>query len=326
MDPNNFIIHAYLLDNQNHPTQITWDDISSNHLSEKSYWLHLDGNHTPVQDWLKNESKIDPHIIEIMLSKQTRARFVAGENGFLIVLKAINQRPHGSPEDMASIRIYVEKNRIITFCLKNVLNFPILDKKLSQNGLSITPFGIMIQIANELFSNLEEVIEALDEEIDKIDEYMNTANGLANNLVPSLSQVRSQTIILKSYLTPQKEVLHALMNLQIEWFEKKSKNLFSNFSEKISLYLESLEVIKERTVVMLDEIRIRNVEKTNRNSYIFSVVAVLFLPLGFLTGLFGINLAGIPGANDPLAFTIFCTIIFVISVSFIVFLKKIKWI
>lgn len=325
MNSNGFLIHGYYLQKPCSEREIASDDISLNSLTDKSFWVHLDGNNDLVQNWLKNESNIDAQIVEIMLSKQTRARFMPIDKGFLIVLKAINQNPHGSPEDMVSIRIYLEKNRIISVCKKNILLLPNLNKKLSLSNSSISAFEIFIQIANELFLNLEEVIETLGDQIDEIDDHMDIVKGLTDNLVPELSQVRSKTIILKSYLTPQKEVFRELMNVQSDWFEKKSKSLFLNFSEKISLYVENIEVIKERAVVLLDEIRIRNAEKTNRNSYVFSIVAVLFLPLGFLTGLFGINLAGIPGAENPWAFTIFCLAIITLSVNLLILLKKIKW-
>ncbi len=321
-----YLIHGYFLIEPPDKRQIHIEDLSSLNTSGKKYWIHLNGKDELAHKWLQNESNIDPQILEIMLSKQTRARFVASENGFLIVLKAINQDPSGTLDDVVSVRIYVEKDRIISLSRKNELLLPNLNQKITKERTSFTPFEILIQIANELFTNLEKEIETLDDEVDRMDELMNESGDIADNLVPLLSQIRSQTIILKSYLTPQKEVLRQLMNVNVSWFAKNSKSLFLNFSEKISLFLENLEVIKERTVVTLDEIRIRNVEKTNRNSYIFSVVAVLFLPLGFLTGLFGMNLAGIPGANHPWSFTVFCLAILGLSTALLIVLKRIKWI
>ncbi len=39
--------------------------------------------------------------------------------------------------------------------------------------------------------------------------------------------------------------------------------------------------------------------------YLLSVITAIFLPLGFLTGLFGINLGGMPGAEYKWGFWIF---------------------
>ena len=42
--------------------------------------------------------------------------------------------------------------------------------------------------------------------------------------------------------------------------------------------------------------------------YVLSVIAAVFLPLGFLTGLLGINVGGMPGADNAAAFWLVCLI------------------
>jgi zinc transporter len=60
--------------------------------------------------------------------------------------------------------------------------------------------------------------------------------------------------------------------------------------------------------------------------YILSIISAVFLPLSFLTGLLGINIGGIPGAQNDNAFYIFTTIlILIVTAQFMIFKKK-KWI
>ena len=60
--------------------------------------------------------------------------------------------------------------------------------------------------------------------------------------------------------------------------------------------------------------------------YILSIISAIFLPLSFLTGLLGINIGGIPGAENENAFYIFSLIlVFIISVQLTIFKKK-RWI
>ena len=65
--------------------------------------------------------------------------------------------------------------------------------------------------------------------------------------------------------------------------------------------------------------------RLNKNTYILSVIASIFLPLGFLTGLLGINIEGIPGATNQSAFYIFCGIITLITAIQVIIFKKLKW-
>jgi len=63
----------------------------------------------------------------------------------------------------------------------------------------------------------------------------------------------------------------------------------------------------------------------NRRSYLLSLIAVLFLPLTFLTGLLGINVAGIPGAEHKDAFWIFTGGLVVFACLQILWFKTKKW-
>ena len=59
---------------------------------------------------------------------------------------------------------------------------------------------------------------------------------------------------------------------------------------------------RERLAALSDHLDMRQNARLSRNSYALSVVAAVFLPMGFLTGLFGVNVAGMPGTENPMAF------------------------
>ena len=60
----------------------------------------------------------------------------------------------------------------------------------------------------------------------------------------------------------------------------------------------------------------------NKNLYLLSVIAAVFLPLGFLTGLLGINVGGVPGVDDPSAFWIFSGFLSVVVALQILLFKR----
>ena len=59
--------------------------------------------------------------------------------------------------------------------------------------------------------------------------------------------------------------------------------------------------------------------------YILSVVAAIFLPLSFVTGLWGMNIGGLPGADNPLGFIEFLALMLVLVTVLIWFFKRKKW-
>ena len=76
---------------------------------------------------------------------------------------------------------------------------------------------------------------------------------------------------------------------------------------------------------MQDEIANILSARLNRTTYLFSLIAAIFLPLSFLTGLLGINVAGIPGSSDPNAFLLACGILVAVVLVQIAIFKKLSW-
>jgi zinc transporter len=63
----------------------------------------------------------------------------------------------------------------------------------------------------------------------------------------------------------------------------------------------------------------------NRTMYHLTVVASIMLPLGFLTGLLGINVGGIPGAESPWGFAAVCGILAGIVGAQVILFRRLRW-
>jgi zinc transporter len=59
--------------------------------------------------------------------------------------------------------------------------------------------------------------------------------------------------------------------------------------------------------------------------FVMSMASVIFLPLGFMTGLFGVNVAGMPGVDNPYAFYILCAACAGIMAIQVGFLLALRW-
>ena len=59
--------------------------------------------------------------------------------------------------------------------------------------------------------------------------------------------------------------------------------------------------------------------------YFLSLVSAIFLPLGFLTGLLGVNIGGIPGADNAWAFATFCGILISLVALQMALFYRFKW-
>ncbi len=67
--------------------------------------------------------------------------------------------------------------------------------------------------------------------------------------------------------------------------------------------VHDLDLVLDRARLVSEEIDTRLAERVNRNLYFVSIAAALFLPVTLISGIFGMNVGGLPWLDDPRGFT-----------------------
>ena len=184
--------------------------------------------------------------------------------------------------------------------------------------------GFLVEITTRLIERMGPVIADLDDAIDGLeDRVLSQTNA---SLRGELWQLRRQAIALRRYIAPQREAMARLVTERVTWLDANTGQRLREVADRITRYVEDLDAGRERAAIVQDELTTRLSEQMNRNMYVLSVIAGVFLPLTLLTGLLGINVGGIPGEKWQWSFTIVLagTILF----GFIEYLlfRRLKWI
>ena len=111
----------------------------------------------------------------------------------------------------------------------------------------------------------------------------------------------------------------------MSWFSDKDKLHLREIVERSARFIEVIDVARDRAAVTQEELDHRLAEHTNKAIYVLSIVAAIFLPLGFITGLLGINVGGMPGSEYKWAFLIVCIILLFIALMLLLIFKRLKW-
>jgi zinc transporter len=137
------------------------------------------------------------------------------------------------------------------------------------------------------------------------------------------SVLRHQTARIRRYLAPQKEALDRLSRTTDPIFSADDKARFTEQAKRITLFLEDLDLVRERAMVAQEEYLGIVAHEQNARMLVLSIVAAVFLPLAFLTALMGMNVAGLPGMENPWAFWILL-VLMLLSAGIILVLFRIK--
>jgi len=115
------------------------------------------------------------------------------------------------------------------------------------------------------------------------------------------------------------------MTAKLDLFDDWQRARLREVSDKVTRYVEELDSARERATVVQDELAGRLSDDLNRKMYVLTVIAGIFLPLGFVTGLLGINVGGIPGTEAPWGFALVCALLLLLGLSEYWLFRWLKW-
>ena len=292
--------------------------------NEKLAWVHLDLSHPDTKPWLhKKISYLDPFVVDALVAEETRPRVAEIGDGALIILRGVNLNENADPEDMVSIRLWIDAERIISVQrrqLKAVLE--IEERILAGRGPKNSGDFINMLVAR-LSEKMALVLTELDDATDDVEEKIleNPDTAFREKII----DIRKEAIVLRRYMAPQKDAIAQLRLCEFLWLDAGHKRHLVENYDHLMRYVEDLDAIRERAQIVKDELANIIADRLNKNLYVLSVIAAVFLPLGFLTGLLGINVGGIPGVDNPYAFFIFSGILILLVIIQILLFKKLKW-
>lgn len=317
------LINGLLLDGQGGAKSLTWQEIKAWKPSKGELWLHLDYSVYEVKEWLFNESNLDVAVAETLLSNESRPRFSLHDSGVLMAWRGVNLNPAADPEDMVAIRLWQEDGRLISTIKRDLLAVNEVVNTLEKGRGPKTIGELLIDLADRMVWKIGEVVDEFDEHMSELESKVIDEGRMALRI--ELSAIRRQVIYLRRYIGPQREALMRFSVEKLEWLTQNDRILLREVVDRITRSLEELEMLRERAAVSQEELQNRISEEMNNRMYVLSVITAIFLPLGFLTGLLGVNVGGIPGSENPEAFRYFIIGLVVLIIVQLFIFKWRKW-
>lgn len=321
-----FIHYAFELTNGAF-NRVEQDKIIDGLKSHDLAWVHLNADSPETKTWLETEiSFLDPFIVSALMADETRPRISKTGNGIILILRGMNFNEGQADEDMVSLRLYADEERIISLTKRSVRSIDEIASQISSGAGPKSAGQFLHRLIHGLSKRVDKAVAELDDKMDETERlFVDGPEDSGNDYRRDLAEIRMKAIKIRRYLAPQREALFELNALDCVLLDDLDKRSIHESYNRTVRAVEELDAVRERSQIIKDEITSGLSEKLNRNTYVLSLIAAIFLPLGFLTGLFGINIGGLPGIESGNAFWVFCvTMIILVAIQIYVF-KKLKW-
>ena len=290
-------------------------------------WLHLDMEHPETRDFLENRGNINPMALESLTEEEEdRPRTVAFGDKLMLLLRAINLNPGEEPDDMIPLRIWCETDRIITL-RETPMNFLTAMEREFNTGVGAKTVGELLdEICTFTLDKIVEVVSGVEVVIDDVeDKIIDEIEDEDGEFMPKLSEARRNLTEMRRYLYPQRDAMDVLPRQIMPWLSADNRYQLRENANRMLRIIEDIDSLRERAMINMDELSNRVREQTQENMYMLSVLAAIFVPMTFVTGLFGMNVGGIPLATSEFGFAIATFALLFLGVALAFLLKRMKW-
>ncbi|WP_325437540.1 zinc transporter ZntB [Pseudomonas nitroreducens] len=304
------LIDGFVLDGHGGGRRITRSELPLLDLKpEESLWVHWDRGVPEAQAWLRESSGLNEFACDLLLEEATRPRLVdLGGERVLLFLRGVNLNPGAVPEDMVSLRVYAESQRVISLRLRPLKAVADLRTDLDAGRGPKTASEVVLYLAHYLTDRVDTLIGGLADQLDAMEEAIEEDE----RSIPDQHQLRTlrrRAAGLRRYLAPQREIYSQMVKFKLSWTVADDADYWNELYNRLTRNLEELELVRERISLIQEAEHRRITERMNRTMYLLGIITGFFLPMSFVTGLLGINVGGIPGADAPYGFVAACLLI-----------------
>ncbi|MBI1206387.1 MAG: zinc transporter ZntB [Azospirillum sp.] len=323
---------ACVIDGKGGAVEHPWAEIDGWRPDQGVLWIHLERDHPAAQEWMRNHSGIDPVIAEALIAEESRPRVESCDDALLIVLRGICKIRAGVESelgtegcDLVPIHIWIDGHRVISLrdcdhqltALRDIRNAYAVGKGPCRQG------ELLVQIADKIVKDLEPVLDDMDEEVDRLEDHLLDPDE--GSVRFQLSNLRRRSIHLRRYLAPQRDALNRLQHEDPSWLTERDKVRLREVTDKVLRFIEYLDSIRDRSTILHEDMTGLITERIARTSNRLTALAALLLPPSLIAGLLGMNVGGIPGAADPIAFIIVVVVVVVLTLGILWGLRRLDW-
>lgn len=295
------LVCGYSVDASGVMTEIDPSQIDSVLQSEDVLvWLHFDLADADARAWIETCAHLPASAKTILLSSDTHMRIEGAGHGLAGVVGDLHHEFTQSPDQLDVLRLYIDNHCLIS-ARRNPLSSIIKLRQAIGEGLKVQrPITLITQFLYHLTETLGDVMLELTDNVDDVEETI--LLGRHSSPGEELGRIRRVAARLRRHMIPQQHALLGLLSRLPAWIGDDDATQLRSAVERLAALGHDLDLVQERARLLQEQASARLMEINGRNLYILSVATTIFLPISFLTGLFGMNLGGLPGLQSPFGF------------------------
>jgi zinc transporter len=270
-------------------------------------WLHFNLSDATAEAWIREHLPVVPEFFEALHQGTRSTRIEDAGDTLVAVVNDVAFEFAFDPSEIASLWINVGPCIAISARSHPLRSIDRLRQAVKEG----CPFDSSVAFLNRLLHDQGDVLVRIVREatlrVDAVEDGL-----LAGRLQPKrveLGKLRRVLVRLQRLLAPEPGALFRLLRQPPPWITAQALDDLRQATEEFTLTIRDLAELQERIKLLQEEIAAQVGAQTNRSLFTLTVVTVLALPINIVAGLLGMNVGGIPLAENDHGFLVIVGII-----------------
>ncbi|WP_428423349.1 transporter [Methylibium sp.] len=285
-------------------------------------WLHFNLGDAAAEDWIKQNLDVVPEFFEALREGSRSTRIEDAHDTLVAVVNDVAYEFAFDPSEIETLWVSVGPRMAISARIHPLRSIDRLRQAVKEGCCFSSSVAFLNHLMHDQGDVLVRIVRAATVQVDAIEDGL-LAGRLQRKRV-DLGKLRRVMVRLQRLLAPEPGALFRLLRLPPPWMTAHDLEELRQATEEFTLVIRDLSELQERIKLLQEEIAAQLGEQTSRSVFTLTVVTVLALPINIVAGLLGMNVGGIPLAQDPHGFHVIVGIIvvFTILAGWIAFRKR----
>ncbi len=320
-------VHLTRYDVENFDCKTWLDVIPEDNAPGKIAWYDVRGLHRiDLLEQLGKTFNIHPLALEDVLDVQQRPKMESYKDGILLQVKAFDFDKQELDLSIEQVSIFLAEDTLITFqedagdlfaAVRNRLETS--SGRIRTRGADYLAYALIDSIVDHYFTVLDKIEETLDELEDIIlkKPEMETKSRL-HDLRLSLLTMRKSTSPTRELTNKLGDTDHRFVTEDTQLFVRDLKDHIIQITDLVETYRDVTNGLYDLYVSEIS-FRMNSVMQT------LTIFSTIFMPLGFLAGVFGMNFVDMPGLENPYGYYILWVVMIMISGGMLLWFRQRRW-
>ncbi|RYF83574.1 MAG: magnesium transporter CorA [Comamonadaceae bacterium] len=263
-------------------------------------WLHFNLSHAPARAWLERHAPLPDSFHEALRETQPSTRVERADDMLLAIINDVHFDFGFEPSDISTLWVAVGPQLVVSARTRPLRSIDVLRTAVRAGHAPQSSTELFEQLMRAQADALVGIVRSVTARIDSVEDAL--LAGRLDQQRARLGGLRRVLVRLQRLLAPEPAALFRLLHKPPAWMREADAQGLRDASEEFSVVLRDMGGLQERIKLLQEEIADSVQEDNNRSLFVLTVVTVLALPINILAGLFGMNVGGIPLADNSHGF------------------------